>query len=253
MPSIDAGFEPARLGSHGARWPVFRSEARGVFGTAGHSGSGLESGDASHALDRALLRLPRESKGETTMIHWKVSALTITLGAAATVGFVWLARSPLKRIPARSSPREIPRESDPDADAKADAFRDFDDAETEPSELDFAEPIDAAPAELRPLEDEAFSNNEPYDAVDPESLGSEFLRRATGSEPNRSDEAPPFDEATPDVAPELPVGSVDAQGNTELHEPKEPNQRTVELLPNDEELARRAATEERKGSGNPNG
>jgi hypothetical protein len=44
-----------------------------------------------------------------------------------------------------------------------------------------------------------------------------------------------------DVAAELPVGSIDWDGNTELHQPEPAEKPASELSPNDAELAQRGA------------
>jgi hypothetical protein len=88
--------------------------------------------------------------------------------------------------------------------------------------------------------------------VDPESIGTEFLRRATEAP---STEAPPpslFDAPT-DVAVELPVGRVDTDGATELHEPRRPSNESVDLSPTADDLVRRAAEADGGPSDKPNG
>jgi len=128
------------------------------------------------------------------------------------------------------------------------------------------------------LEQASFPD-EPYDALDADDLGTEWLLRATQASgtghPARSElldgmhetDGPDGDADDPresaygsdqegaplaphagthdeDVAAELPVGTVDAQGNIELHAPADPPDAfgappTSELAVGEEELARR--------------
>ncbi|HEX6278132.1 MAG TPA: hypothetical protein VFZ53_34040 [Polyangiaceae bacterium] len=195
------------------------------------------------------------------MIHWKISALSIALGATATLGFVWLgARTRNKRRAIGAADASLGAELpafDADDAARADAFHDLDLREGENGDLEFGDPDDVDPldeeqVEVQSLDEEASTRDEPYDAVDPESIGVEFLRRATESP---STEAPPpslFDAPT-DVAVELPVGRIDADGATELHEPRRGSGGSVELPPTEDELARRAAEPEGGPPDKPNG
>jgi len=124
------------------------------------------------------------------------------------------------------------------------------------------------------------AQDEPYDAVDAEDAGSEWLLRATqsapssgrdpvdvlegtdifdvsrtepitateekfGSEPEREPLAPHAGTAEEDIAAQLPVGTVDDAGNVELHAPILPPDAldappTGALSPTEEELTRRA-------------
>jgi hypothetical protein len=185
------------------------------------------------------------------MIHWKLSALSLALGATATLGFVWLGTRARKRraldVVDASLGTPLPI-LDADDAARADAFRDLDVREDESVDFELGEPDDIegseeGPVELRSLDEEALNGDEPYDAVDPESIGVEFLRRATES-PSGDAPEPSFFDAPTDAAVELPVGQVDLDGATELHEPQRPSQGAVELPLTEEELARRAAEAE---------
>jgi len=81
--------------------------------------------------------------------------------------------------------------------------------------------------------------------IDPEEMGTEWLRRATES--NEPPSMPrPFSVERADVAAELPVGNTDREGNTELHQPRTEKAAT-ELSPNAAELAQRGATETHPG------
>jgi len=126
---------------------------------------------------------------------------------------------------------------------------------------------------------------EPYDALDAEDLGTEWLLRATetsgpsgpapselldgghvidvsldgeldaresnyGSDQEGAPLAPYAGTHDEDVAAELPVGDVDAQGNTELHTPANPPDAlnappTGELAVSEEELIRRGVRSDR--------
>jgi hypothetical protein len=177
------------------------------------------------------------------MVHWKVSALSLALGAAATFGFVWLSRS------SRSRQRLSPPTPTPDEVARTDALRDLE------SEGDMFESFDVEPLDVRSLDGEPLAGDEPvagdehYDAIDPEEIGAEWLRRATQStEPINS--ANPFSLEGADVAAELPVGSIDSEGNTELHQPQHEKKPGADLSPNEAELAQRGATETNPGAPN---
>jgi len=217
------------------------------------------------------------------MIHWKISALSIALGATATLGFVWLGGRARKRAHGAAAPlvgvgedtsnaalgnfasdearTDALRDFDADEVARADAMHDLFDASGTSagnSELDFTEsggvdgePLDSEPMEVRSLDEEALSGDEPYDALDPESIGNEFLRRATGASSSEVT-APSLFDSPADAAVELPVGSVDADGTTELHEPRRPSRDAIDLSPNDDELAHRAAEAGERPS-KPNG
>jgi hypothetical protein len=184
------------------------------------------------------------------MIQWKISALSIAAGAAATFGFVWLTRTRAKRmlLPAPAERFGV----DLDEAARADALHDVGDHDAlEDIEV---EPDDVEPVRTGPFDEERFSLDEPYDAVDPEDIGTEYLRRATEAPPIHPEEQFKEDETVADASVELPVGSVDADGNTELHQPDRPSNASVELSPNEEELAQRAATEkDHESAGKRNG
>jgi hypothetical protein len=181
------------------------------------------------------------------MIHSKISFLAVALGAAATFGFVWLGRRP-RRALAAPPPAPLPA-IDPEDAARADALRDLDAADPDDSELDFfdvseVEPNTLETVELRPLDEEAVANDEPYDAVDPESMGTEFLRRATEAyvPPGDSASLPVFD-GSADVAAELPVGRIESDGSAELRTPERPNAPATDLSPNNDELEQRRGAE----------
>ena len=150
------------------------------------------------------------------------------------------------------------RAFDADEAARADAIHDLDldIFDVEQAELELGEPeaIDAMNAdgvEVSSLDEEPL-RDEPYDAVDPESLGNEFLRRAVDAP---STDAPPaslFD-TSGDSALELPVGRVESDGTVELHEPRYSKEKATDLSPNDEELAQRASESPGEPSGKPNG
>ena len=195
------------------------------------------------------------------MIHSKIPLLAAAVGAAATFGFVWLGR----RSRQRAFTAPVQSAFDPDDAARDDALHDLaaEPGETEfdvETELDVLDASDGELAELegvefQSLEEEALSKDEPYDAVDPESIGAEFLRRATEADVPTGDSAQPprFAEAV-DMAVELPVGRIDGDGNTELHATEEPRGPEPELSPNDEELsARHGAEPDRGGTSNSNG
>jgi hypothetical protein len=162
------------------------------------------------------------------MFHLKLTAFA--LGAATTLGFVWLARG--RKTPARGQPVDAERL------ARKDAFRAF--AADADAEVDASYEEDEEDANIgdAPFE-EPLPTEEHYDAVDPEEIGSEWLSRAIDS-PSSHPEANRFSDDG-DALEELPVGLVDTEGNTELHPPKRPSKSAVDLSPNDEELAQRAA------------
>lgn len=221
-------------------------------------------------------------------------------GAAVAVGLVWARhalnwRGRLPRSSKAASP-ELPNVNlNPDADlddrARDDALHDmggfendevdFDaDTERQPSSLDAVETaVTAGPIE------HVVPNEEPYDAMDPEDVGTAWLRRATETEVSeaadpgeslegmhevlegdpaffgseREDDfgsdqegaalAPHAGTHEDDVAAELPVGTLDAAGNAELHAPVDPPDAfeappTGALSPTNEEMARRDAAHE---------
>ena len=187
------------------------------------------------------------------MIHSKIPLLAAAVGAVATFGFVWFGRR--ARRPQLAAPPML----EPDAAAREDALRDL---ATEPdeAELDVFQAIEGEPesmdgVELQSLDDEALVIEEPYDAVDPESMGTEFLRRATESDVHSPDPAsPPLFADVVDMAVELPVGSIDSDGSTELPAPGQTPGPEPELSPNDDELSARHDTErDRGGPSNSNG
>jgi len=120
------------------------------------------------------------------MIHWKLSALSVAVGAAATVGFVWLSRSRTRR---RLIPSSSPNEHPPTLDdvARADALHDLEGSGEDLSELGLVESVEVEPVDMRSLDEEPLAGDEPvlgdehYDAIDPEEMGTEWLRRATES------------------------------------------------------------------------
>lgn len=116
-------------------------------------------------------------------------------GAFATAGLVWLTRllrrKPVEREawdspPPAVKPGELPKAAltfpddvEEDLNAAEDAARDIGegpldlDGQDEPETLDPSESFETVHAGERPLPPE-----EPYDAVDPEDLGTEWLFRA---------------------------------------------------------------------------
>jgi hypothetical protein len=183
------------------------------------------------------------------MIHWKLSALSVAVGAAATVGFVWLSRGARSRR--RSALPATPSEHPPTSDevARADALHDLEGSGEDLPELGLVQSVEVEEVDVRSLDEEPLAGDEPvlgdehYDAMDPEEMGSEWLRRATESAEPPSTQSP-FAEERTDVATELPVGSIDWDGHTELHQPDSPEKPATDLSPNDAELAQRKATEE---------
>jgi hypothetical protein len=186
--------------------------------------------------------------------------MSFAAGALSTVGLVWLRHAREQRRRARVS--ELPY--DADEAARADALHDIGDAV---SEVELTEPMQLEPIEMKSLGgelSERTTGGERYDAVDPEELGAEWLQRAVEATPRSPQGGTPTDPASgsapeqlvepADVAAEIPVGSIDTQGNTELHEPAAPAGPLSELLPTDQELEqRRAAHEEHPGPGKPHG
>lgn len=170
-----------------------------------------------------------------------------------------------------------------DGAARADALRDLGDENA--LSADFDVQIDAEDIDVLDLGenvgtlDQAELTDEPYDSLDAEDVGTEWLLRATqNSTPHRRDPGEAFESAfsreeagdgkagpseagfgsdqegaplapyagthEDDVAAELPVGNVDAQGNTELHVPANPPDAlrappTSELAVSERELAGR--------------
>jgi phenylpropionate dioxygenase-like ring-hydroxylating dioxygenase large terminal subunit len=181
------------------------------------------------------------------MIHWKLSALSVAVGAAATFGFVWLSRtSRARRLPQPPTPRE--HQPTPDEAARRDALHDLEGNGEGLPDLALDDAADLEPIDVRSLDEEPLAGDEPvagdehYDAIDPEEMGTEWLRRATES-PEPASSPKPFLDERADVAAELPVGTIDWEGNTELHQPKPSEKPGTELSPNEAELAQRGATE----------
>ena len=171
-----------------------------------------------------------------------------------------------------------------DRAARADALHDVGEGHAESEEFDLRieeEDVDVLDlgANVGPLDQADFAD-EPYDSLDAEDVGTEWLLRATqNSTPYRRDPGEVLDgafvsegpresiaegpsearfgadqEGAPlaphagthedDVAAELPVGNVDAQGNTQLHAPANPPDAlrappTSELAVSERELAGR--------------
>jgi hypothetical protein len=167
------------------------------------------------------------------MFHLKLTALA--LGAATTLGFVWLAKG--RKRPAHKPP------VDTENLARQDAFQAF--AEEADAELD-PDYEEESNVDVESFE-EPLPTEEHYDAVDPEDIGSEWLSRATEA-PASHPEQPSFSDDG-DALEEVPVGNIDAGGNTELHHPKRPSKSAVDLSPNNEELAQRAAPAEGDDAG----
>jgi hypothetical protein len=170
------------------------------------------------------------------MIHWKIAILPFALAAGATLGFVWLARTrpKLARAP-------LPL-LDADEVAHDDALRDLEHDGVN-VELELVDAEELEPVELRSLDEEIPTGDDHYDAVDPEDLGTEWLRRATEAPPVTPLEAEPPVVAFGDTAQEVPVGSIDPEGNAELHPAEKRSKGPVDLPPNDDELAKRAAAD----------
>jgi hypothetical protein len=170
------------------------------------------------------------------MIHWKIAILPFALAAGATLGFVWLAR-------ARPKPARAPLPLlDADEVAHHDALRDLE-RDGENVEFEFVDAEALEPTELRSLHEETPTGDDQYDAVDPEDLGTEWLRRATEAPSGSPPEAEPPVMASGDTAQEIPVGSIDPEGNAELHPAEKRSKGPVDLPPNDDELAKRATTD----------
>lgn len=222
-------------------------------------------------------------------------------GGAAIAGLVWAGRAWAARLRGAKAGQPPISEAAPatelvdrgwEADALDDVARrdalldmneravsDFDfDTRADPEELAEAErgrTVDALEHPVLP--------DEPYDALDAEDLGVEWLFRATessgpsgpapselldgmhevdvtlldGEDPRESNYgsdqegaplAPHAGTHDEDVAAELPVGNIDAEGNTELHAPASPPDAlgappTGELAVSEEELLRRERRE----------
>ena len=185
------------------------------------------------------------------MIHWKISVLSVTLGAAATAGFVWLGRRSRKiAVPDAGPALDIEQKFDAEEAARADAFHDFELADREANRqegreeiaelLDALEgesfdvgPVDAdiepadAELEISSLDGEPLSDGERYDAVDPERLGNEFLSRAIDAPPASPPVPEPFAAPPPDEGQLLDAARIEA----------------FELPLTEEELERRRAAE----------
>jgi hypothetical protein len=135
-------------------------------------------------------------------MHWKRSVSVIASGAAAAAGLVWLVRgfrkAPVEREewdsprdalgagpaelpkPALTFPDDVEEELMAADDAREDIGEDALDFETstDPDDVDAAERMETVHThEQRRLSDE------PYDALDADDLGTEWLFRATASSP----------------------------------------------------------------------
>lgn len=222
------------------------------------------------------------------------SALTGGLaGGAVLAGLVWAGRAFVMRVRGSVAPPEdaadtegVDRGWEADAlddvarmdalhDMNQDAVSDFD-FDTRPDQEELA--ASERGRSVQALE-QARLPDEPYDALDADDLGMEWLLRATQASgtghPARSElldgmheaDGPDGDAEDPreyaygsdqegaplaphagthdeDLAAELPVGTVDAQGNIELHAPVDPPDAfgappTSELAVTEEDLARR--------------
>jgi hypothetical protein len=225
------------------------------------------------------------------------SALTGTLaGGAVVAGLVWAGKAFVTRLRGSGAPLMASRETTSEAVdrgweadalddvARMDALHDMDQGRA--IEVDFdtrADPEELAES-ARGRTVDAFErggqSDEPYDALDAEDLGTEWLLRAmqtsgtTGPAQNELFEGAHEFEVSPlstddprepdygsdqegaplsehagthdeDVAAELPVGTIDDQGNIELRTPVNPPDAlgappTGELTVSEEELARRS-------------
>jgi hypothetical protein len=132
------------------------------------------------------------------IMDWKRSMSWLASGAAATVGLVWVTRwfrrRPVEREEWDSppvAPRELPKPAltfpddiEEELTAADDARRDIGE---EPLDLGTAsEPGDVEPEESTETihgDEHMLAPDEPYDAVDPDDLGTEWLFRATQSTP----------------------------------------------------------------------
>ena len=177
------------------------------------------------------------------MIHWKMAILPFALAAGATFGFVWLGRTRSRLARTRSRLGRAPLALlDADEVAHDDALRDLE-RDGENVELEFVDAEELEPTELRSLDEETPKGDDQYDAVDPEEMGSEWLRRATEAPPIARPEVEPPVVASGDTAEEIPVGSIDPEGNAELHPAEKRSTGPLDLSPNDDELAKRAAAD----------
>ncbi len=135
-------------------------------------------------------------------MHWKRSVSVLTGGAAAAVGLVWLLRwfrkAPVERedwdsppVGVGQPPGELPKPAllfpddvEEELMAADDARRDIGagtldlDTATEREEVDTGERMETVHTHERPR-----LSDEPYDALDADELGTEWLFRATGSSP----------------------------------------------------------------------
>jgi len=229
---------------------------------------------------------------------WKATVPWLGGGAALAVGFVWLQkalrwRESSPRVSQAAPPSEVSDINlDPDVNvdfdeiAHSNALHDIGDLDLG-SSADFEwelPPEVGAPDDtgvtVGPSEHTIMAD-EPYDALEPEDVGTAWLRRATQSEtseefdvadalegvqqiiegdPSLADSnqqarfgvdqegqplAPNAGIRADDVAAELPVGTLDAAGNAELHESDNPPDGlgappTGTLSPTLEEIERRA-------------
>jgi hypothetical protein len=136
------------------------------------------------------------------IMHWKRSASVLASGAAATMGLVWLLRlfrrTPVEREEWDSPPDDekgrepgelpktaltFPDDVEEDLTAADDARHDIGE---EPLDLDTAsepEDIDGERMETVHTHEHPRLSDEPYDALDADDLGTEWLFRATESSP----------------------------------------------------------------------
>jgi hypothetical protein len=135
-------------------------------------------------------------------MHWKRSATVLASGAAASFGLVWLTRM-LRRAPVEREewdsppedkgrePGELPKAAlafpddvEDDFVAAEDARHDIGeepldlDTADEPEDVDVAEGMETVHAHEHPR-----VADEPYDALDADDLGTEWLFRATEASP----------------------------------------------------------------------
>jgi hypothetical protein len=200
------------------------------------------------------------------------SSIKFLAGTAAVAGLIWARKALLQRglkrqaAPGAGGTPMQGREDQGDEAAMVEALRDIRDLRQRRQEQDEAEEPQIEPEDIDELElaadvgylDRSAPPDEPYDAVDAEDVGTEWLQRATqttaasrqdpsellegthgiesdafvdepgpseagyGSDQEGAPLAPHAGTHEDDVAAELPVGNVDDQGNTELHMPVNP-------------------------------
>jgi hypothetical protein len=154
-------------------------------------------------------------------MHWKRSASVLASGAAATFGLVWLMglvrRKPVEREewdspPKEPEPRELPKAAltfpddvEEDLVAAEDARHDIGeepldlDTANEPEDIDAAERMETVHTHEHP-----HLADEPYDALDADDLGTEWLFRATETAPSERT-------LTPDELLEQAAGEANGQ------------------------------------------